>query len=100
MPPGSDPSSVPVFTPIRFTLLGGGDPFLDMPRSDFADGVEPAASADDPQGTKIARAAARAAGLTTPEERAIFHRAISGQGLMTFKELYEIARQIKEQGGY
>jgi hypothetical protein len=57
--------------------------------------VEPAASADDPQGLKMANAAAREAGLDTPELRQKFHRAITGQGITSYPELLNIARQIK-----
>ncbi|MGZ3340259.1 MAG: hypothetical protein ACXU9B_10800 [Reyranella sp.] len=57
--------------------------------------VQPAASADDPQGLKMANAAAREAGLDTPELRQKFHRAITGQGITSYQELLNIARQIK-----
>jgi hypothetical protein len=57
--------------------------------------TRPAASADDPQGLKMANAAAREAGLDTPELRQKFHRAISGQGITSYQELLNIARQIK-----
>jgi len=62
--------------------------------SDVGD-TQPAASADDPQGLKMANAAAREAGLDTPELRQKFHRAISGQGINSYQELLNIARQIK-----
>jgi hypothetical protein len=56
--------------------------------------IQPAASADDPQGLKMARAAAQAAGLNKDQQQQ-FHRAISGQGISAFEELLSIARQIK-----
>ena len=58
--------------------------------------IAPVASADDPQGLKMARAAAKAAGLTTDEERAAFHKLISGQGITDFWELVEWAKSVKK----
>ena len=43
----------------------------------------------------MANAAAREAGLNTPELRQKFHRAITGQGITSYQELLNIARQIK-----
>jgi hypothetical protein len=56
--------------------------------------IYPAASADDPPGLKMSRAAAQAAGLNK-DQRQQFHRAISGEGITSFDELLSIARQIK-----
>lgn len=58
--------------------------------------VTPAANADDPRLNKQARDAARAAGLTTPEELDEFHDAITGQGIVDFQELVDIARTLKK----
>lgn len=62
-------------------------------------GVVLVASADDPQGLKMAGAAARQAGLTTKEERREFHDAITGKGITKFSVLLDIAKSIKE-GNY
>ena len=59
-------------------------------------GVVPVASADDPQGLKMAAAAARQAGLTTKEEKREFHDAITGKGITKFSVLLDIAKSIKE----
>lgn len=60
-------------------------------------GVVRVASADDPQGLKMAAAAARQAGLTTKEERREFHDAIKGKGITKSSVLLDIAKSIKER---
>lgn len=67
---------------------------------DVEDNIQLVASADDPRGLKMARAAALAGGLRTDEEFEAFHDAITGKGITSFKELVSVARQIKETGGY
>jgi hypothetical protein len=83
--------------PIGFNVPDPGNEFYGdavQPATGVGD-TQPAASADDPQGLKMANAAAREAGLDTPELRQKFHRAISGQGITSYQELLNIARQIK-----
>lgn len=59
--------------------------------------IEPAASADDPQGLKQAADAAKEAGPTTREEKRAFHNAITKQGITDYQELVEIARSVRRQ---
>jgi RHS repeat-associated protein len=58
------------------------------------DYVCPIANADDPQGLKIARDAANAAGLNR-EQRRIFHDLITGQDITDYQELLRIAQSVK-----
>ncbi len=60
--------------------------------------IDLVASADDPQGLKIAKAAANAAGLSRAQRR-IFHDAITGQGITDYQELLSIAMNVK-RGDY
>jgi len=62
--------------------------------------VQRVASADDPQGLKMASAAARAGGLRTPEELEIFHDAISRRNITKSRDIVDIAEQIKKTGSY
>jgi hypothetical protein len=77
----------------RVSSSSFGRNLVDTAASNIED-VQPAASADDPQGLKMSRAAAQAAGLDKNQQQQ-FHRAISGQGITSFQELLSIARQIK-----
>ncbi len=99
-PPGfvvaEDGSGRGAFTPgFNVPVPGGYLPGDGVLASTDIGEVQPAASADDPQGLKMANAAAREAGLDTPELRQKFHRAITGQGITSYQELLNIARQIK-----
>ncbi len=79
----------------------GAEPTLALAGKGFASetrkgGIVLVASADDPQGTKMASAAARQAGLTSKKELRKFHDLITKQGITEFSELVEIAKSVKE----
>ena len=80
----------------RWTARGGagGEKPYAGPHAPDGTPVTPAASADDPQGLKIAKAAANAAGLDRRQQR-IFHDAITGQGITDYQELLSIALSVK-----